>query len=135
VRRDPALLVRAVVPLVADLRASLGPGWSCELVASSAVRVRDGAGLDVTGAVDETFDPQLSLPRGALDSSWRDEALEEEASHTLVGLVQELVTEAGGPWPGCALHPGSRPLMVCSFTWLCPDHGHGVAPFGGLTAP
>jgi hypothetical protein len=133
VRRDPALLVRAVAPLVADLRAALGPRWSCELVGGAAVRVRDGAAIDVTGPVDETFDPEESLPRGALGSPWRDEALEEEASHTLVGLVQDLVTEAGGPWPRCALHPGSSPLMVCSFTWLCPDHGHAVAPFGALT--
>jgi hypothetical protein len=119
---------------VADLRAALGPGWSCEIVDGPGVRVSDGAGIDVTTPVDETFDPELALPRGALDSPWRDEALEEEASHTLVGLVQELVTEAGGPWPRCTHHPASSPLMVCSFTWLCPDHGHGVAPLGGLTA-
>lgn len=119
---------------MADLRTALGPAWSCELVDGPAVRVSDGAGMDVSGHVDETFDPELSLPNGALDSAWREEALDEEASHTLVGLVQELVTEAGGPWPRCAVHPGSTPLMVCSFTWLCPSHGHDVAPFGGLTA-
>lgn len=83
--------------------------------------------------MDETFDAELALPRGTLDSRWRDETLEEEASHTLVELVQDLVTEAGGPWPRCAQHTGSR-LMVCSFTWLCPTHGHDVAPFGELTA-